>query len=321
MPAILTHDLFGRGVLEDVTDLLGLRSVGERDAFLLGNQGPDPLFYLRVDPLMHKWSPLGGALHECSSAALLVAMREAALRLEGHERQLARAYVAGFACHWLLDSTMHPFVYYWQNGLTSAGVPGLDEDAASSVHMEIERDFDEMALHALTGKTVERWRPHERVLQASRDVLAAVDKVYFYVALWVFGRAIDPRTFSTGVVEFRLAQRVFDSPSGRKRSVLATLERAVTRSPYSLVSRMSHRARPEDVSDFDNRGHAPWANPFTGQVSTAGFWDLFDAARARVLPTIDELFSDGFDLAASRELTRALNLGGAPTQPGEAPAS
>ena len=320
MPAILTHDLFGRGVLEDVTDLLGLRSVGERDAFLLGNQGPDPLFYLRVDPLMHKWSPLGGALHECSSAALLVAMREAALRLEGHERQLARAYVAGFACHWLLDSTMHPFVYYWQNGLTSAGVPGLDEDAASSVHMEIERDFDEMALHALTDKTVERWRPHERVLQASRDVLAAVDKVYFYVALWVFGRAIDPRTFSTGVVEFRLAQRVFDSPSGRKRSVLATLERAVTRRPYSLVSCMSHRARPEDVSDFDNRGHAPWANPFTGQVSTAGFWDLFDAARARVLPTIDELFSDGFDLAASRELTRDLNFEGAPTEPDEAPA-
>ena len=320
MPAILTHDLFGRGVLEDVTDLLGLRSVGERDAFLLGNQGPDPLFYLRVDPLMHKWSPLGGALHECSSAALLVAMREAALRLEGHERQLARAYVAGFACHWLLDSTMHPFVYYWQNGLTSAGVPGLDEDAASSVHMEIERDFDEMALYALTDKTVERWRPHERVLQASRDVLAAVDKVYFYVALWVFGRAIDPRTFSTGVVEFRLAQRVFDSPSGRKRSVLATLERAVTRSPYSLVSCMSHRARPEDVSDFDNRGHAPWANPFTGEVSTAGFWDLFDAARARVLPTIDELFSDGFDLAASRELTRDLNFEGAPTEPDEAPA-
>ena len=191
MPAILTHDLFGRGVLEDVTDLLGLRSVGERDAFLLGNQGPDPLFYLVVDPLMHKWSPLGNALHGCDPAALLVAMREAALRLEGHERQLARAYVAGFACHWLLDSTMHPFVYWWQNGITSAGVPGLDESAGSRVHAEIERDFDEMALYALTGKTVERWRPHERVLQASRDVLAAVDKVYFYLdgSLWTVLRA------------------------------------------------------------------------------------------------------------------------------------
>lgn len=320
MPAILTHDLFGRGVLEDVTDLLGLRSVGERDAFLLGNQGPDPLFYLRIDPLMHKWSPLGGALHECDPAALLVAMREAALRLEGHERQIARAYVAGFACHWLLDSTMHPFVYFWQNGLTAAGVPGLDESAASNVHMEIERDFDEMALYALTGKTVERWRPHERVLQASRDVLAAVDKVYFYVALWIFGRAIDPRTFSTAVLEFRLVQHVFDSPSGRKRDVLAAVERAVTRGPHSLVRCMSHRARPEETSDFDNREHRPWENPFTHEVATTGFWDLFDAARARVLPTIDELFSAGFDRAEARELTRDLNFEGAPTEPGAAPA-
>ena len=68
MPAILTHDLFGRGVLEDATALLNLRTPAERDAFLLGNQGPDPLFYLVVDPLMHKWSPLGSALHDAAPA-------------------------------------------------------------------------------------------------------------------------------------------------------------------------------------------------------------------------------------------------------------
>ena len=320
MPAILTHDLFGRGVLEDVTDLLGLRSVGERDAFLLGNQGPDPLFYLVVDPLMHKWSPLGNALHGCDPAALLVAMREAALRLEGHERQLARAYVAGFACHWQLDSTIHPFVYHWQNGICSAGVPGLDESAAPRVHAEIERDLDEMVLFSTTGRTVERWRPHERTLAASRPVLAAIDKLYFYAALWVFERAIDPRTFSTAVREFRLVQRVFDSPSGGKRRLLGTVERLATRQRFSLVCSMSHRVRPEDTSDFDNRERRPWENPFTHEVSTASFWDLFDAARARVLPTIDELFSDDFCLAAARELTHDLNFEGAPTEPGTAPA-
>ena len=74
MPAILTHDLFGQGVLEDVTSLLKVRSAAERDAFLLGNQGPDPLFYLVVDPLMHKWSPLGGALHDTSGATVLLAL-------------------------------------------------------------------------------------------------------------------------------------------------------------------------------------------------------------------------------------------------------
>ena len=78
MPAILTHDLFGRGVLEDATALLNLRTPAERDAFLLGNQGPDPLFYLVIDPLMHKWSPLGGALHQASGATVLLATHDAA---------------------------------------------------------------------------------------------------------------------------------------------------------------------------------------------------------------------------------------------------
>ncbi|MBM6775311.1 hypothetical protein [Olsenella profusa] len=318
MPAIITHDFFGRGLAEDARDLLGLRSTAERDAFLLGNQGPDPLFYLVVDPLMHKWSPLGDAMHDGSPAELLLAMREAAARLEGHERQVARAYVAGFACHWLLDSTMHPFVYFWQSGLTTAGVPGLDEEAASKVHAEVERDLDEMVLYTFTGKTVRQWRPHERVLIASRATLAAIDKLYFYVALWVFGRPIDPRTFSTAVHEFRLVQRVFDSPSGRKRAALGTVERLVTRSPFSLVNAMSHRARAEETSVFDNRDHRPWENPFTGAVDTMGFWDLFEGARSRALPALDELLlSEEFDLAAARELTHDLNFEGRPTEPGE----
>lgn len=320
MPAILSHDLFGRGVLEDVTKLLGLRSLDERDAFLLGNQGPDPLFYLVADPLMHKWSPLGNAMHDGSPAELLLAMREAYLRLEGYERQVARAYVAGFACHWLLDSTMHPFVYFWQHGICRAGVPGLSEKDGSKVHAEIERDLDEMVLFSLTGRTVERWVPHERTLSATRTTLAAIDKLYFYVALWVYDKPIDPRTFSTAVIEFRLAQRLLDSAHGRKRAVVGTLERALGRTPYSLLAAMSHRARPEDTSDFDNRERAAWENPFTGASSRESFWDLWDGARERVLPTIDALLrAEDVDIADASAITGDLNFEGALAAPRETP--
>ena len=315
MPAILTHDLFGRDVMDEASDLLGFRTRDEKDAFLLGNQGPDPLFYLVIDPLMHKWSPLGNVMHDARPAKLLVAMREAAERLEGRERRLARAYVAGFACHWQLDSTIHPFVYHWQNGICSAGVPGLDESAAPRVHAEIERDLDEMVLFSVTGQTVERYRPHSRVLAASRAVLAAVDKVYFYVALWVYDRPIDPRTFSTAVHEFRLVQAAFDSPSGRKRAVLGGIERLVTREPFSLVRSMSHRSRAELTSDFDNRGHGPWENPFTHEASHASFWDLWHDARAAAPLTLAGLFSPDLDLEAARALTADVNFEGATSAP------
>ena len=43
MPALITHDFFGRDVYDRLYTFIG-GSRDEADAFLLGNQGPDPLF-------------------------------------------------------------------------------------------------------------------------------------------------------------------------------------------------------------------------------------------------------------------------------------
>jgi hypothetical protein len=165
MPAILTHDFFGKSVFDDVSKLLGFATEDERCAFLLGNQGPDPLFYLCIDPLMHKWEPLGNAMHSARPSRLLVAMHEAAERLEGADRMAARAYVAGFACHYLLDRSVHPLVYHWQYGLTKAGVAGLGPESEQVVHAEVERDLDEAVLWGAEHKTIREYRPYEEVLR------------------------------------------------------------------------------------------------------------------------------------------------------------
>lgn len=314
MPAILTHDFFGKSVADDAAKLLGFVTEDERCAFLLGNQGPDPLFYLCVDPLMSKWEPLGNVMHSARPARLLLAMHEAAERLEGAERMTARAYVAGFACHYLLDRAVHPFVYYWQLGLTKAGVPGLDASSQKYVHAEIERDLDEAVLWGVEHKTIREYRPYEEVLRASGRVLAAVDKVYFYVSLWAYGRAIDPRTFSTAVHEFRLTQRVFYSSHGVKTRAIADAERLV-RGGHSLVGAMAHRVRAEATSDFDNRERRAWENPFTHEVREASFADLFEEARACVLPALGAMFSGDFDRKAAAELTGGLNFEGEPVDP------
>ena len=49
MPAIITHDLFGEAVYEGDAYFIGI-DPEQRFAFLLGNQGPDPLFYARANP-------------------------------------------------------------------------------------------------------------------------------------------------------------------------------------------------------------------------------------------------------------------------------
>ncbi len=315
MPAILTHDFFGKSVADDVSKLLSFTSEDERQAFLLGNQGPDPLFYLCIDPLMGKWEPLGNVMHAARPSRLIYAMHEAAEHLEGSNRVAARAYVAGFVCHYLLDRAVHPLVYHWQYGLTAQGVEGLGPESGQFVHAEVERDLDEAVLWGIEHKTVRDYRPAAEVLHASPSVLAAIDKVYFYVALWAYGRAIDPRTFSTAVREFRLVQHVFYSPSGAKAKALSVVERAARRGGHSLLGAMTHRVREEAVSDFDNRDHAVWENPFTHEKMSDSFADLFEQARSCVLPALAEVFSAEFGEVAAEELTGNLNFEGEPAEP------
>lgn len=315
MPAILTHDFFGKSVLDDVSARLSFASEDEKRAFLLGNQGPDPLFYLCIDPLMSKWGPLGNVMHDARPARLILSMREAAERLGGAERAIARAYVAGFACHYLLDSAVHPLVYFWQKGLCAAGVEGLDESSAQFVHAEIERDLDEAVLYGATGKTIKEYRPYEEVLVASHRVLVAIDKVYFYAGLWSYGRAIDPRTFSTAVLEFRLMQRLFYSAGGGKARALGAIERMGRKGDHSLLMAMAHRPRASAESAFDNGERRAWENPFSHETSRESFEDLFEGARSRVLPAIEQVFSDGFDEAAAEKLTGNMNFEGVVVDP------
>ena len=78
---------------------------------------------------------------------------------------------------------------------------------------------------------------------------------------------------------------------------------------------MAHRVRAEATSDFDNRERRAWENPFTHEVREVSFADLFEEARACVLPALGAMFSGDFDRKAAAELTGGLNFEGEPVDP------
>ena len=84
MPAVLTHDFFGRDVLETFGSLDNA-TLNERDAFLLGNQGPDPLFFLALTPSQSSWRKLGSTMHKKQPTELLHALARSLDILQGEE--------------------------------------------------------------------------------------------------------------------------------------------------------------------------------------------------------------------------------------------
>ena len=186
MPSLITHDFFGRDVYDRLFGTIG-GSRDEAEAFLLGNQGPDPLFYAVLSPRLRAHRRLGSTMHSKKPTELVKALKDALSILNGAELPIGRAYALGFLCHYALDSTAHPLVYFHEYRLCDAGEPGLSRADGSEVHSLIESELDELTLFTRRGQTVATFDPSAEILKASDFVLHVVSKLYAYLALTVYG--------------------------------------------------------------------------------------------------------------------------------------
>ena len=309
MPAFVTHDCFAQDVMQAHPEVCG-DTRDECEAFLLGSQGPDPLYFgfgqppvgtLQLARLMHREQP----------SRLLAQLAEAVNSLEGRRQELGRSYAHGFLMHYLLDSTIHPLVFAQVDAICNAGIDGLGKEDDHVVHTYIERDFDEMVLYNKRGITVRDFKPTSTILQASPAVMSAAQQLYAYIGLTVYGIQIAPEAFARALLTYRLQQRLTWTPTGRKSVVAGQIETLFRR--HSYVQSFSLRPNPLESTWLANPDNDTWEDPFTGRVQTSSFWDLYNDALARAWDTIQAFDSPRFNEDAARRITDEVNFCGMPT--------
>ncbi|MFD2331584.1 zinc dependent phospholipase C family protein [Cohnella sp. GCM10020058] len=111
MPNLWAHIQFGRELAEEL-ELPYLSDPALRNAFQLGCQGPDFLFYDRFLPWQRSHTAanrLGSLIHNVSCGPFLVDLFDAARKSTVSTE--AEAYAAGFLLHHLLDRHVHPYIF------------------------------------------------------------------------------------------------------------------------------------------------------------------------------------------------------------------
>ena len=310
MPALITHDRFGKDLLKRGAAPF-VSTDRECAAFLLGNQGPDPLFYCVASPSLWGYRKLGNLMHRDEPSALIMALLDSVDEVPASGRSIARAYVAGFLCHYLLDRAAHPLVYSQEFEICDAGIEGLTREDGTEVHAVIESEIDEVVLFTREGLTIADFKPHREILRCDEQTLSIAS----YLVAIATEKALKITTrfdlFAKSVHDFRLLQgAVFHSPRGVKRRVLGATERLLR--SHSFLQAMTHRPIGEEYCRFDNHDNHPWTNPFTGDVSTASFQDLFDRAQAEAQEALAILFDGSFSDQDAKRITRNQNFSGEP---------
>lgn len=307
MPAVIAHDQFGREAYDALFGLIG-GSKDECDAFLLGCQGPDVLFFVQGNPLQLAAWGAGSEMHRADPNVLLSAYRDAVAKVDPASRSVCRAYVLGMLCHYLLDAAVHPLVYAQQAALCGAGVDGLDGRDGHEVHAEIESELDVLVLSAKTGRTIAQFDPSAKTLRGSVATVRQVSLLTQQAAADALGRSIGADAFEKGVKTYRRALKAMHSPLGVKRELLGRAEELFRR--HSMARAMAHRNELLFASPFDNREREPWTDPGTGEVRTESFWDLYEGALARAKELVPRFWT-----MSRRELedaTDGLDFNGAP---------
>ncbi len=310
MAAILTHHLLGDELYTDHFRTIG-QSRREYLAFLLGNQGPDPLYFAVLKPTHVSYRQLGTSLHNHDSELVLDALKRSLAILDEKEVSIGRAYALGFIGHYLLDASIHPLVYAQQESFCNAGIEGLDETHGLEVHALVESELDELFLYRLRETTIASFPPWERALPTDEGVLHVVSKMYSFMVMTLFGAFPPVELFSSSTKNYRMTMRALYSPRGYKRFALGRMERLIQ--DHSLLQAMSHRDIALTSSTFANEEHATWVHPFTRENMTYSAFDAYRWAKQEAAGAFALFDFPAFDAEKGTAITHEINFKGAPT--------
>lgn len=209
MPAIYAHYSFGKKVYRQMPGSLKIIVRKYKKEYIAGLQGPDFLFF--YNPLLkNRYGQLGHQIHE-EKASVFLERASKILKVAGTDSPEA-AYIMGFICHFMLDSSCHGFVKQM-----------IGETGES--HTEQETEFDRYMME-LDGKYALRY-PVYRLVNDSQELAETMS---------VFYKGVSTYTVRLSQERMHKIKRFLFAPNVIKRNVMIGLLGLVFGSDGEYVS-------------------------------------------------------------------------------------
>lgn len=196
MPTTYAHYTFGQEVLkslnEDTINIINKNI----ELYNIGLHGPDILFYYNALK-SNKISKLGHNLHKKQGSVIFDYARK--IIKESSDSQAASAYIFGFICHFMLDSSLHPYI--------------RQKEGEMLTHSTIETELDRLFmlknnLDPISFKPTSHIIPTEKNSQVisgffeevtKDDVFKALKSMKFYLNFLVSPSRIKRNLISAGL--------------------------------------------------------------------------------------------------------------------------
>ena len=272
MPAIITHYLMSKASAGSLGGNVVSENVKRHSGiFYLGAQGPDILFFALGNKEMNI---LGERMHKEGIKGFYAECINRIRKTSVHNgRGELIAYMAGFLCHYALDTCTHPYIFY-QTGFS-------DENGHLDFESTIRHRFLETTIDCILSKNLEENDPFslnisEKIRIGSKnrvllgkflsDTIASSYNIYIY-----------PEDFSKALKDISFVYKMLHDRTGKKRAAAMALGRMFR--GIGPIAALIHYDPVQDQDYYINERHNVWHYPWDDTIDVnMSFMDLFNKA-------------------------------------------
>ncbi len=249
MPNLITHIWFGEEVLKALPYELANRIARHKDAFILGNTGPDFLYAIRE--LGFSTGNYPNELHhnlQCKT------FDEIAKYIRECDTPEAFSYAMGMMCHYVADKNLHSYVNALCEGYVSVELGG---EAMPCAHAFIESAIDTYVITERMGiANPNDYRP-DKALRSKRKTRKEIAKMFMACVDDIHNRKLTPFMASLSFELTRLFMWFANDKMGLKHPFVRWLEKTVMGGTMQVTALMRPPIKYGEI-DYLNFKHRPY---------------------------------------------------------------
>ena len=283
MPAQVTHYLHSVDVCEKLNT-----DTQYRDAAALGALGPDILYYYKLLS-GRDLCQTGVDLHSIGADALFSAF---AKYVKHHPNDMqAKAYAYGFMCHWALDKTAHPYVYFVQDTIINAE---KYSKKPFFMHVRIEHFLDIIMMRDKRECSVAKFGL-KNCVPKNPDAIEGASKIIAFVINEVLPDSkVTQKQCKKAFSDTRRFLALANDRTGIKRFGARVLETLCFMN--KTVSYFIHPFMEDGEWDYSNYEKADWVSNVSGETHDDSFFEMYNSSAQlaeRLCRKFDEYIENG----------------------------
>jgi hypothetical protein len=270
MPNMLTHYLCGKETSNNFADNLNYLMLNKYEkVYNIGTLGPDILFFHNQWPWKkdRELSQIADLIHSTDSNKFFKNMLK--IISKSDNKKMLLTYFMGFTCHYALDCTCHPYIFYFS---------GFDSDGnLTHPYIDLHRDF-ETTIDFYISKEIEHRTPYDLNITQIFNISLIEQKIiseFLTEAInKTYNKNFEPEKIYDSINDFKKITSLLRDKNGFKKKIFNYLENV-----FNLKTKPSTMIYPIEVKDnFDylNKNKSIWYNPWEEKNSkNDSFIELF----------------------------------------------